>query len=72
MLENDSARDFWLPLVLSAFIFYSTIVDLTTGSTRFFHRKLTRSDDGFMYWVGVLLPLVFALGWLIMEAFTGR
>lgn len=72
MPGNNSARDFWLPLALSVFILYSTLVDLKTGSTRFFHRKLTRHDDGFMFWVGVLLPLVFALGWLIMTAFTGR
>lgn len=72
MLGNDSARDFWLPLVLSAIVLYSTLVALKTGSTTFFHRKLTRNDDGFMFWLGVLLPLVSALALLILMAFPGR
>lgn len=72
MLEHESVHDFWLPLVLSAFILYSTVVALKTGRTRFFHRNLTRNDDGFTFWLGVLLPLVFALAWLIVTAFPGR
>ena len=67
---NGATSRNWLYLVGSAFLLVSALYGLKTGTTTLLRgQKVTRYEDGYLYWFAIGLQGVFGIGGILIVAY---
>ncbi len=66
MAAISANRNDWTVLFVAAFVLCYALRSLATGSTILIYRTVKRSEDGLLYWIGVLMALTASIAVIVM------
>jgi len=65
VLAVGITREGWTLLLISVFLLLMTLRGIGTGTATLFFRDVTRSEDGYLYWIAIGMGLVVGTACLV-------